>query len=65
MPIPSVWTIISENAPYYTVQVKFNGCDFEQTIICTETGDKLTAAIDKYAAEYAEARHELPKTVGE
>ena len=65
MPIPPVWTIISENAPYYTVQVKFNGCDFEQTIICTETGDKLTAAIDKYAAEYAEAWHELPETVGE
>jgi hypothetical protein len=34
-------------------------------IICTETGDKLTAAIDKYAAEYAEAWHELPETGAE
>lgn len=54
------WTIIAENPPYYTVRVKFNGCDFEQTIICEKTGAAFMAAVDAYAAEYATAWHQLP-----
>lgn len=39
-------------APYYTVQVAFDGHNFEQPVVSFLVGDDLSSMLDGYGADY-------------
>ena len=46
-------TILHDYAPYYMIEVAFNGLTFVQEIVSPLTGAALSAMLDAYAADYA------------
>lgn len=50
----ATYTILVDNAPYYTIRVEFGDHSFDQLLISSLTGPALAAFFQSYADEYEE-----------
>lgn len=51
----ATYTILVDNAPYYTIRAAFDDHTFDQTIVSSLVGAELAAFIQDYVDEYETA----------